>query len=102
MIVISETYEIVTEESAENGDFSDSGFINTWEEISFRDLVEKMRNFPNASSSGAVNCRTWFTSHGEIDYRTGETETRSIHFHHDNSPRLEKYWRKAAAMARQK
>ena len=101
MIAISETYEIVTEESAENGDFS-AGFINTWEEISFRDLVKKMRDFPHASSSGAVNCRTWFTSNGKIDYQTGETETRSIYFHRDNSPRLEKYWRKAAAMARQK
>ena len=102
MIIISETYEIITEESAAIGDFSDSGFINTWEEISFRDLVKKMRDYPNASSSGAVNCRTWFTSHGKIDYRTGETETRSIHFHAANSPRLEKYWRKAAAAARKK
>lgn len=100
MIIISETYQTVTDASAAIGDYSDTGFINTWKEISFRDLVKKMREFPHASSSGAVNCRTWFSSHGEIDYRTGETETRSIHFHRDNSPKMEKYWRKAAAMAR--
>ena len=94
MIAISETYAI--------GDYADAGFISTREEISFRDLVEKMRAFPHASSSGPVNRQIWFSSHGEMDYRTGETETRSIHFHRENSPRLEKYWRKAAAAARKK
>ena len=100
MILISETYEIVTDESAEYGDAADRGFNSECEELTFRELVEKMREFPEPSSGGKVNHHTWFSSYAERDFRTGEEETRSIHFHRDNSPKMEKYWIKAAKAAK--
>jgi len=102
MITISETYDIVTEESAMEGDFADSGFVTEREELTFRELVDKLRDYPEASCSGPVHSRTWFTSYADQDWRTGESESRSVHFHRDNAPRLEKYWRKAAEIARRK
>lgn len=99
MIAISETYEIVTEESSMDGGAADTGFVTVHEELTFRELVRKMEEYPEASDSGPIHSRTWFSSYGETDYKTGECETRAIHFHRDNAPRLEKYWRKAAAVA---
>lgn len=99
MIAISETYDIVTEESSMDGDSADCGFVTEYEELTFRELVRKLADYPEASCSGPVGLYTWFSSYGEQDYRTGDCETRSIHFHRDNAPRLEKYWRKAAAIA---
>lgn len=82
-----------------DGEAADSGFVTEHEELTFRELVRKMRDYPEASDSGPVHSRTWFTSYADMDWRTGESESRAIHFHRDNAPRLEKYWRKAAAIA---
>jgi hypothetical protein len=98
MILVSQTYEIITPESAENGEAEETGFVYEDSEFTFSELVAKMREHPAPSCSGAVDCRTWFTAYGEHE-RDGSYENTSIHFSRENPRRNEKYWRWAAAIA---
>lgn len=98
-ILISRTFEIVTYQSAQHGDAEERGFLAENEEVTFRELVDLMRGHPEASSSGPVTSRGWFSSYPQQNMQTGAEETTAIHFSRDNSPRLAKYWSKAAAFA---
>lgn len=79
------TYEIVTPESAEEGEFAETGFMLPGEwtlsldeaktECVDMDLRDAMRlAYPDE------DCGRWFSeSDGREDYQTGARETRSIH-----------------------
>jgi hypothetical protein len=101
MILVSMTYEIVTQESAEQGDADSRGY--EWQDMphTFRELVERMREHPEPSSSPlhAAGAHDWFTSYPDTDYRTGEEKTTSIHYSRANDARSLKYWRMAAHVA---
>jgi hypothetical protein len=100
-ILVNITFEIVTEESAENGETAESGFLAENSEYTFRELVETLRDkFTNASCwpvSASVN--TWFTNDPDTDFRTRDVETESIHYSRDNPPKNAKYWEKAIRAA---
>jgi hypothetical protein len=99
-ILISKTFEIVTDESASYGEAAERGFVFEEREFTFRELVREMEGFPECSdrpASGRVG--EWLTSYAEQDFRTGAYESESIHFCRSNPPRLAKYWRKAMAAA---
>ena len=74
------TYEVVTPESAADGEASESGFADTggWKYqepalVSLHDAVE-------IAGRGLINCGRWFTtSDADIDYATGAETTYSIH-----------------------
>jgi hypothetical protein len=82
MITFRVTYDVVTEESAEHGDFAESGFYSRggWKhsdssEWTLRDIVREFR--ARCEDSGR-----WFsTANDEIDYHTGEQTQYSIHPH---------------------
>ena len=101
MILISKTYSEMTPESAEDGEYSYSGFV--WEdcEYSFRELVELLRECSEAScwpATGSVNewyCNEW----GTTDYSTGEQRQECVHYSHKNPSKNAKYWRWAAKAA---
>jgi len=101
MLFIDKTFEIVTPESAENGEVEDAGFSAINEQVTFRDLVEMMRWEYTHPSMSPVHrsSRVWFTSETEQDYITGEHRSESIHFSHDNPARKTKYWIKAMRCA---
>lgn len=100
-IIISRTFAEITPESAEDGDFSETGFITEREEVSFSELVELMKEHYHPSSSpndGGTN--VWYsTGFYTEDYATGNERQESIHYHHDNAPNVQKYWRWAAKAA---
>jgi hypothetical protein len=103
-IIISRTYTETTPESAEVGDFSDTGYIDERQEVTFRELVKLMKehNDPSQSPTNG-NIHTWFSSHSYTsDYRTGTERAESIHYHRDNTPNAEKYWRYAYNAANKK
>ena len=83
MILISRTFDVVTPESAEDGESAESGFLVESESVTFRELVSLMKSHPNPSC------------YPETDYRDASERTESLHFDRENSPRLMKYWRKA-------
>lgn len=96
MIKISKTYEIVTEESAEYGDAEERGF--EWEGVgyTFRELVDEMENYDEASCSNLGN-DFWITSEADQDFRTGDYTSYSLHYDWDQPERNRKYWAKAWA-----
>lgn len=100
MILISTTYEIVTPESAEHGEAEENGMERENEPVTFRELVDLMREHPQASCSGPVSSEfTWFSSYPEQDCRTGEERSTSLHYSRENPARNAKYWSKAARFA---
>jgi len=102
-ILISRTFTAWTPESAEAGDFSETGYIAEREAVTFRDLVGLMEAHPFPSSSDTPDTRTWFSCEPYIeDYGDLETREESIHFHKDNTPNAAKYWKWAAAAAQKK
>jgi hypothetical protein len=97
MIKINRTYAIITEESAEQGDFAETGMEAEGEMLTFRELVDAIReHYGEASSSGPVDSRTWFTA-CEPNIIEGGCTDRSIHF--ADTDRKAKYWVKAARLA---
>lgn len=101
--IISKTYQTVTPESAEHGDFADSGY--EFEDVSytFRELVDLIYHdgfiepsiFPPKSGDDF-----WLSSDYEIeDYSTGEEISYSIHLE-NKSPRMLRYWFKAYEASR--
>lgn len=100
-ILISRTYAEVTPESAENSDFSKTGFISEQEQVSFSELVGLMREHSQPSCSpNDGSPQTWYSSgFYTSDYSTGTEREESIHFHRDNTPNADKYWKLAAKFA---
>lgn len=102
-ILISQTYETVTPESAAEGDADDRGYAFENVEYSFRELVDLMKEHPECSSGGRNYQPTehdWFSAYPWIeDYTTGGEKSTAIHYSRGNPPRMAKYWRKAAAIA---
>jgi hypothetical protein len=100
MILISKTYEIVTPESAENGDVEDHGFVTENEPVTFRELVDLMQQFPEPSCSPASgDYDEWLSDYGDTDYRTGEHRRESLHYSRQNPGKNDKYWRWAMQAA---
>ncbi|MFW6855339.1 hypothetical protein ACODYM_29030 [Burkholderia gladioli] len=85
----SQTFEVITDESAEDGDVAESGF--DWQDIdeTFRDLVRRLEtDYCGAEPSDypSANPR-WITSYGERDVRTGEFRNISLHPANDRARR---------------
>lgn len=95
MIKYRETFEIVTPESAEQGDVADSGFIDENAEATFRDMVKLLRGTEPSNSPADASC--WYTAYNfDHDYRTGAEESRSYHPADDSARRyMFKAWKTA-------
>lgn len=100
-IIISKTFAEITPESCEESDFSDSGFITEYEEVSFSELVELMEEHSFSSCSPMqYNTREWYSTEFYVsDYYTGTSREESIHFHKDNTLNAAKYWKYARIAA---
>ena len=100
MILISRTFDVVTPESAEDGEAAESGFLVESESVTFRELVSLMRAHPNPSCYPARGeAFEWLSSYPETDYRDASERTESLHFDQENPARRLKYWRKAMMAA---
>jgi hypothetical protein len=73
------TYEVINEESAEDGDSAESGF--TMQEVTLRDAWDFLRweGYCEASDSDTSAAR-WLTFYGEQDHATGDMTNYSLHF----------------------
>jgi hypothetical protein len=86
-MIFSVTYEIITEESACDGDAEERGFIE--EGVGLRDAIAAVRDTRTChvggvecvepSDSNVANAR-WITVCNSMEYLTGAQESRSIHF----------------------
>ena len=100
-IFISRTYVEVTPESAEDGEFSDCGFDDKKDEVTFEELVKIMQEHPYPSeipNNGGI--QVWYSNEMYVhDYSDGTHRQESIHYHADNPPIMDKYWKWAAKIA---
>ena len=79
------TYEIVTEESAENGDCEDSGFI--LQGASLREAIAAVLETRTSHVSGrdaiepseSGNSFRWLTIYNGMEYLSGAYESRALH-----------------------
>lgn len=94
-LLISKTFDVVTHESAEDGEAAESGFVYENEPFTFRELVREIESGGFYREGGT----RWLTSHAEEDYRTGEVQTEHLHFSHLNPPHLEKWFQLAVKWA---
>lgn len=96
-IILSQTYEIVTEESAANGDAAEYGF--DWENVehTFREVVGLIKDGGFIHPSDYPGVPRWLTTEAEQDFATGDYETKSLHPGKD--ARSQRYWEKACRVA---
>ena len=101
MILISKSYTEITPESAENGEFSNTGFVYANCEFTFSELVRELREYSETSSYPCYGSKwDWVSTNSEIDdYSTMTERSESLHFSHLNPERKTKYWRKALQLA---
>ncbi len=93
MALFSVTYEIVTQESAADGDFEESGFI--CEGFSLRDAIVLVNGTRTSRVDGVecVECDSlpctaprWITVLNGMEYETGAQESRSFHIPDNVTP----------------
>lgn len=72
MLLLSKTFEVITEESAENGDAESRGF--EWEavECSVREAADYLRHCEPSQSPIIDPARVWFTEYGEAITAAGK------------------------------
>ncbi len=77
--IVSRCYELVTPESAEDGDASERGFEIEDEEMDFREVIRELRNCNHLSDSH-VQAGTWAMTEPHVsDWQTGEEKSESVH-----------------------
>jgi hypothetical protein len=82
------TFEIVTDESAAEGEAAESGFVA--ENISLREAIENLSAASNSCELASIDADSWPISRDNPprwityqygrDWEYGESESRSIHF----------------------
>lgn len=92
-LAFSVTYQTVTPESAEHGDFEDRGFehdLITFD--TFEELVDYMEsngfNNPSSSPIESLGIHDWLSTEMETDdFETGEKKSLSLHPKNDRAAR---------------
>ena len=92
MLRLSMTFEAVTDESAENGDTEETGFVFENVPHTARELARYITRHGFTEPSNSHGTPPWLTCYGEADYITGVTENRSIHPGRDSQS--QKVWAK--------
>lgn len=94
-ILVSKTFEVVTSESAEQGDAERRGYEYKDRYFTFRELIDEISACYEASSSREEDWsgHTWVSTEPQIeDYATDETIGYSFHFSSKNPDRKAKHW----------
>lgn len=96
-IILTQSYEIVTEESAANGDAQERGFDFEKVAHTFRETVELIKNegftVPSDTLPGAPRWLSTEVIQDRAYFEDGEHRTLSLHPGDD--PRSQRYWEKA-------
>jgi len=92
---ISVHYEIVTEESAEQGEAEETGTDVDREVWPFRDVIRKLQECSELSgwrmsrlSDFEAHGHVWASTYPDVDYRTGDARTESVHVYQANGQPL--------------
>jgi hypothetical protein len=99
-ILLSQTYQIVTEESAEQGEAAERGY--EWQDVphTFREVVELISSEGFNVPSNTDGVPSWLSTQVIQDrafFEDGESRTLSLH--PGNDARSQRYWAKACRAA---
>lgn len=96
-ILLSQTFEVVTEESAQDGEVAERGF--DWEDTphSFREVVALIKDGGFIHPSNSHGVPGWLSTEAVQDIHDGSSETKSLHPAKDS--RSQRYWEKACRAA---
>ncbi len=91
---VSETYSQVTPESAEHGDFSETGWTDRGSFMTLRELVKRIEDtlgYFESSGFDATSVDLYASDYHTVDYRTGTEEQSCLHIESSlrNMKRLE-------------
>jgi hypothetical protein len=83
------TYDVVTPESAERGDFEESGFES--EDLKFDSLAEmalymQENGASGSETGGGIKNPSWYTADPDIDYQSGHETSHGFHVQTDLTP----------------
>lgn len=98
-ILISCTYEVVTEESAEHGDAEERGFEYENAPTEYDDVVRILKGLEPSCRPITNGALTWFTSYGDADFKTGNRTNKSYHLVRGQGDAAEALWAKAITEA---
>lgn len=89
-ILINIFYSEITPDSAEQGDFSDTGIVLVNEPVTFSELFRLVRSSGFAKET---NRSDWLsTGYYVNDYKTLTERQETLHFSRDNDSRLKKWF----------
>lgn len=80
------SYEIITQESSENGEAEENGMY--FENVTLREALEDLRWFSSTCEANEypIQAPRWFTFYGDADVFTGDTENRFLHIPENVTP----------------
>ena len=101
MIRITRIETVYPAPSDDDSDYCPDGESDSRdEEVSFRELVDLMREHLHPSSSHLRGAPfEWLSTEPYQDPYSGECTEQSLHYGRDNPPRMLKYWRAAMRAA---
>jgi hypothetical protein len=81
--LVSRCYDVVTPESAKDGDIADSGFVFENQEMDFREVLRELESCARLSAGpirSPEDCaNVWAYSEPDEDYQTGAERSESVH-----------------------
>lgn len=86
---VSKTYDIVTPESAQDGDVAESGFEFENEPMSLREVIEEVDGI--GADVGGSDGFSFYGVDAQEDYRTGESTTYAVHVK-ANAHNMKRLW----------
>lgn len=99
MLLISKYYAIVTPESAEDGEIAEAGEVFLDSECTISETVDYIKGLTPSQHPITNPVHVCFYSEGDTDFVTGETETNSYHYSHNNPTKNLKHWISAIKLA---
>lgn len=79
MFTVSKTFDLVTPESAEDGEAAESGFVFEDSRMTLREVLEESRGVWPFHCQKTHNGLTLYRQDAEIDYRSGDSTTYALH-----------------------
>jgi hypothetical protein len=79
LFVVSKTYDIVTPESAEHGDYSESGFIFERENMTLRELLNELKELGGFDNLHGTGRQSLYAIDSIKDYYDGSETSYAIH-----------------------
>lgn len=93
MFTVSKTYDLVTYESAEDGEAAESGFVFEGYRMTLRETLREIDDLGCFHLQRDADGLTLYRQDAEVDFRSGDSTTYALHVrgHRSNITRLARF-----------